>query len=267
VSRAKAPSRASPPASPPLARARPRGKTLGRAPLAPDRLCRCSSAPASRCAPAGAPASSRPTSCERSTAGAGLDARDEADCVLPNRPVQRDLLGAVALVVERGAVRRPLGLPAKCVQDGLPMRRAHSAPGRAPRLHRCKRCLPLFARRCEASNGCVRGSDRQLRGSQIRTADVSSGSKVPVRRQQQQSLAEHRRRMLDLPVHQAAAERPVPRCNGQPPGDPAKIRYRRPRPSAREPGPAAPIPISSLTHGRRARRSPNRWTDRQIGGS
>lgn len=47
-------------------------------------------------------------------------------------------------------------------------------------------------------------SDRQLRGGKIRTADIRSVSKVPVRRQRQQSLARHRHPMVDLPVRSSA---------------------------------------------------------------
>ena len=56
------------------------------------------------------------------TAGAGLGVRDEAGRVLLHQSVQRGLclLGAVALVVERGAVRRPLGLPADGLHARLP---------------------------------------------------------------------------------------------------------------------------------------------------
>ena len=50
--------------------------------------------------------------------GAGFGLRDEAGRVLLHQAVQRGLLGAVALVVDRGAIRRPLGLPA----DGLHVR-------------------------------------------------------------------------------------------------------------------------------------------------
>ena len=53
------------------------------------------------------------------TAGAGLCVRDEAGRVLLHQAVQRALLGAM-LVVERGAIRRPLGLPADGLHDGLP---------------------------------------------------------------------------------------------------------------------------------------------------
>jgi hypothetical protein len=44
---------------------------------------------------------------------------DEAGRVLLHQAVQRGLLGAVAFVVERGAIRRPLGLPANGLHDGL----------------------------------------------------------------------------------------------------------------------------------------------------
>jgi hypothetical protein len=55
-------------------------------------------------------------------ASAGLGVRDEAGRMLPHQAVQSGLLGAVACVVERGAVRRPLGLPADGLHDGLPVR-------------------------------------------------------------------------------------------------------------------------------------------------
>ncbi|MCU0921673.1 MAG: hypothetical protein MUF16_15290 [Burkholderiaceae bacterium] len=54
-------------------------------------------------------------------AGAGLGVRNEAGRVLLHQAVQRGLLGAMALVVDRGAIRRPLGLPANGLHDGLPL--------------------------------------------------------------------------------------------------------------------------------------------------
>ena len=54
------------------------------------------------------------------SAGAGLGVRDEAGRVLLHKPVQGGLLGAVVLVVNRGAIRRTLGLPADSLHDGLP---------------------------------------------------------------------------------------------------------------------------------------------------
>ena len=52
--------------------------------------------------------------------GAGLGVGDEAGRVLLHQAVQRGLLRSVALVAERGAIGRPLGLPAGGVHDGLP---------------------------------------------------------------------------------------------------------------------------------------------------
>lgn len=46
---------------------------------------------------------------------AGFGAGDETGCVLLHQPVQHGLLRELALVVDRSAIRCPLGLPA----DGL----------------------------------------------------------------------------------------------------------------------------------------------------
>ncbi len=54
------------------------------------------------------------------TARAGLNVRDEAGGVLLHKPIQRGLLGAMALVVELGAIRRHLGLPADGPHARLP---------------------------------------------------------------------------------------------------------------------------------------------------
>jgi hypothetical protein len=48
-------------------------------------------------------------------AGGGFGFGEEGGGVLLHKAVQRGLLGAVALVVDRGAIRRPVGLPT----DGL----------------------------------------------------------------------------------------------------------------------------------------------------
>ena len=53
-------------------------------------------------------------------AGAGLGVGDEAGRMLLHQAVERGLLGAVALVVNRGASRRPLGLPADGLHARLP---------------------------------------------------------------------------------------------------------------------------------------------------
>jgi hypothetical protein len=44
---------------------------------------------------------------------------DEAGHVLLHQAVQRGLLGAVVLMVERCAIRLPLGLPANGLRGGL----------------------------------------------------------------------------------------------------------------------------------------------------
>ncbi len=76
-------------------------------------------------------------------------------------------------------------------------------------------CLPKAAE--PPSGGGGRGYDRLLRGDGFRAVVVASGSKVPVRRQREQSLAGHRDQMVDLPVRPAAAEGQAPRYSGQPP--------------------------------------------------
>ena len=52
---------------------------------------------------------------------AGFGVNDEAGGVLLHQAVQRGLLGAVAFVVERRAIRRPLGLLRRGSHDGLPV--------------------------------------------------------------------------------------------------------------------------------------------------
>jgi len=56
-------------------------------------------------------------------AGCGLSLLEEGRGVLLHQAVQRGLLGSVALVVDRGAVRRPdrrIGLPANGLHARLP---------------------------------------------------------------------------------------------------------------------------------------------------
>ena len=53
-------------------------------------------------------------------AGLGLSLREESRRVLLHQTVQRGMFRAMALVVDRGAIRRPLGLPANGLHDGLP---------------------------------------------------------------------------------------------------------------------------------------------------
>jgi hypothetical protein len=61
---------------------------------------------------------------------------DEAGCKLLHEAVQRGLLGVVAFVVERGAVRRPQRLPADGVHARLPRLGPRTVSGRSPRLNR-----------------------------------------------------------------------------------------------------------------------------------
>lgn len=54
-------------------------------------------------------------------ASAGLSVGDKAGRVLLHQAVQRGLLGAVAFVVDRGAIGSPLGLLRRGSHDGLPV--------------------------------------------------------------------------------------------------------------------------------------------------
>lgn len=56
--------------------------------------------------------------------GAGFGLCDEAGRMLQHQAVQRGLLGSVAIVVDRGAIRGPSGLPAE-------LARSQAAPGAA----------------------------------------------------------------------------------------------------------------------------------------
>jgi hypothetical protein len=77
--------------------------------------------------------------------GAGLGVRDEVGRVLLNPSAQRGLLRAVALFVERSAIRRPLGLPDDGLHARLPKWRASTVANRAPCLKRSACCLPAGA--------------------------------------------------------------------------------------------------------------------------
>ena len=65
-------------------------------------------------------------------------------------------------------------------------------------------------------------------GARFRETDVGIGSAATVRRQWEQSLAEHRPRLANPPTRPASAERQVRRQSGQPPEDLGNVRYRRP---------------------------------------
>jgi len=57
---------------------------------------------------------------DQAGAGCGLSLLEEGGGVLLHQAVRRGLLGAVALVMDRGAIRRPLGLPANGLDARLP---------------------------------------------------------------------------------------------------------------------------------------------------
>jgi hypothetical protein len=57
----------------------------------------------------------------QSGAGAGPGVGNEAGRVLLHQTVQRGQLGAMALMVDRGDIQRPLGLPANGAHGGLPL--------------------------------------------------------------------------------------------------------------------------------------------------
>ena len=84
---------------------------------------------------------------------AGLGVGDEVVRVLPHQAVQLCLLGAVAFVVERGAIGHPMGLLRRALHDGLPVRRARTVSGRAPCLNCIDCCPPTCALRRGASYG------------------------------------------------------------------------------------------------------------------
>ena len=52
--------------------------------------------------------------------GAGFVVRDEASRILLHEAAQQGLLGPVALVVDTGVIRGPLGLPADALDASLP---------------------------------------------------------------------------------------------------------------------------------------------------
>jgi hypothetical protein len=81
--------------------------------------------------------------------------RDDARCVLLHQVVQSGLPSAVSLVVDRGAIGRPLGLPEIGLHARFPKWRARTVLSRALRLNRPECCLPMCALRCGASFGCL----------------------------------------------------------------------------------------------------------------
>jgi hypothetical protein len=83
----------------------------------------------------------------RLTAGAGFGVGGDAGHVLLRQAVQRGLLRAMALVLERGAIGRLLGLPANGLHVELPWWKAPTVSSCALRLYRPECHLPACARR------------------------------------------------------------------------------------------------------------------------
>ncbi len=77
--------------------------------------------------------------------GCRLCLGDEGRGVLLHQSVQRGLLGAVALVVNRPPIRRPLGLSADGLHAMLPRLGPRTVLSSAPRLNRSVGRLPVGA--------------------------------------------------------------------------------------------------------------------------
>ena len=97
-------------------------------------------------------------------AGAGFSVRDEIGRVLLHQAIQRGLLGAVALVVDRGTVQRHPGLPASVLmQDLTPV----FQPGRTG-IHRhssgplpsAHGVLRFLGRKCDLESQWLLAEDR-----------------------------------------------------------------------------------------------------------
>jgi len=82
----------------------------------------------------------------------------------------------VAFIVERGAIRRPLGLPASGVHDRLPK----GWPARSQAVLRATIALRVACRYAFSAAGPPSGlslcSDRRLQGDEFEGADVGGGS-------------------------------------------------------------------------------------------
>jgi len=108
--------------------------------------------------------------------GAGLGVRDEASRMLLHQAVQRSLFGAVAFIVERGAIRCPLGLPADGLRARLPSLEPRTVSGRAPCLNRLECCPPLYA----SAAGPPRGDCGGVRPAASGRRDQDSGCRLRV---------------------------------------------------------------------------------------
>ena len=88
-------------------------------------------------------------------ADCGLGLLKEGGGVLLHQAVARTWFGAVALVVGRGAIQRPPGLPADGLHAMHPTVRLRTASNRALRLNRPGCRLPLHADCCWSTTGCL----------------------------------------------------------------------------------------------------------------
>ncbi|MBL0296725.1 MAG: hypothetical protein IPQ21_05900 [Betaproteobacteria bacterium] len=123
-------------------------------------------------------------------AGAGLGVRDEAGRVLLHQAVQRGLLRAMALAVERNAIRRRLGLPVAQLGGRLPGSQI-ARPTGAGRPILAHRRLPsrTFGRQpsghshrpCRSSHGYYSGGTDNPIPVSVRWGVLAVGMRRPVR--------------------------------------------------------------------------------------
>ena len=125
--------------------------------------------------------------------GAGFGMGDRPGRALLHQVVQRGQLRAVALVVDRGAIRRPLGLPTDGLHARLPRGSARRVSCRAPRLNRSEYDLPVSAHcRKNSFAGVGTGSSDRLWAASSRPR--MSGQGVTGRQEGQQRFCLPQRR-------------------------------------------------------------------------
>ena len=102
--------------------------------------------------------------------------------MLLHKAIQRSLLGAMAFAVPRGAIGRPLELPADDLHNGLSRRQA--------RLGLAVCCASIALRTVDCWAPSAEGPpssvllwpDRRLQGDEIEALDVADGSRAGSRR-------------------------------------------------------------------------------------
>jgi hypothetical protein len=110
--------------------------------------------------------------------GAGFGVRDEGGRVLLHQAVQRGVLRAMALVVGRDAIRRPLGLPTNGLHDGLPR---GGEPERSQAVRRASIALRTADRWEGPPSGVSLWSNRRLQGDEFEAVDVAEGRERALR--------------------------------------------------------------------------------------